>query len=148
MGTIQSKYPNFKTWRIIVSGNVGSGKSVVAASFPTPENKVRMVLDFEDSMAFIDAGENGNEVYTPRKQRFAMRRIIYPTLNQVAEIYNSLKEGEIGVLVLDNIAIFQDNIVLALQIFCDQPRTIRELYRSFGATSSLPFDSQIKRWAN
>ena len=148
MGTIQSRYPNFQTWRIIVSGSVGSGKSVAAASFPTPENKIRMVLDFEDSMAFIDAGEDGDEVYSPRKQRFAMRRLIYPTLNQIAEVQNELSDGKIGVLVLDNIAIFQDNIVLALQTFCDQPKTIRDLFRSFGVSSSLPFDSQIKRWAN
>lgn len=148
MDTIRSKYPNFQTWRIIMAGSVGSGKSVAAASFPTPEDKVRLVLDFEDSMAFIDAGEDGQDVYTPRKQRFAMRRLIYPTLHQIAEVQNNFSSGDTGVLVLDNIAIFQDNIVQALQSYCNNPKSIRELYQAFGVDNSLPFDSQIKRWAN
>ena len=121
MDTIHSKYPNFQTWRIIMAGSVGSGKSVAAASFPTPEDKIRLVLDFEDSMAFIDAGEDGKDIYTPRKQRFAMRRLIYPTLHQIAEVLNTLGDGEVGVLVLDNIAVFQDNIVQALQAYSDNP---------------------------
>jgi len=147
MDTIQSRYPNFQTWRIVMAGSVGSGKSVAAASFPTPEDKIRQVLDFEDSMAFIDAGEDGQDVYTPRKQRYSMRRLIYPTLYQIAEILSSLDKGEIGILVLDNIAVFQDNIVQALQAYCDNPKTIRDLYKSYGAEGALPFDSQIRRWA-
>lgn len=131
-----------------MTGGVGSGKSVAAASFPTPENKIRLVLDFEDSMAFIDAGEDGKDIYTPRKQRFAMRRLIYPTLHQIAEVQEMLGNGDIGVLVLDNIAVFQDNIVQALQAYCNNPNSIRDLYKAYGAASSLPFDSQIKRWSN
>ena len=148
MDTIQSRYPNFQTWRIIMAGSVGSGKSVAAASFPTPEDKIRLVLDFEDSMAFIDAGEDGQDVYTPRKQRYTMRRLIYPTLQQIAEVLSNLSDDKVGVLVLDNIAIFQDNIVQTLQAYCDNPKAIRDLYKSYGAASVLPFDSQIKRWGN
>jgi hypothetical protein len=131
-----------------LTGSVGSGKSVAAASFPTPENKVRYVLDFEDSMAFIDAGEDGKDVYTPRKQRFGMRRLIYPTLHQIAEVQNMLGNSDIGVLILDNIAVFQDNIVQALQAYSNNLSSILDLYKAYGVASSLPFDSQIKRWSN
>ena len=148
MDTIHSRYPNFQTWRIVMAGSVGSGKSVAAASFPTPEDKVRFVLDFEDSMAFIDAGEDGQDVYTPRKQRFAMRRTIYPTLQDVAQTYEYLSNGDIGVLILDNIAVFQDNIVQYLQANCVNPKYIKDMYKIFGVAGTLPFDSQIKRWAN
>ena len=102
MDTIQSRYPNFQTWRIIMAGSVGSGKSVAAASFPTPEGMIKKVLDFEDSMAFIDAGEDGEDVYTPRKQRYAMHRLIYPTLQQIAEVLRNLSEDKVGVLILED----------------------------------------------
>ena len=146
MDTIRSRYPNFQTWRIVMAGSVGSGKSVAAASFPVEEGKERLVLDFEDSMSFIDAGEDGIDVYTPRKQRYAMRRIIYPLVSDVAEVQNSLADGNTGVLILDNIAVFQDNIVQYLSANSGAPKHIKSMFEAFGILNVLPFDSQIKRW--
>jgi hypothetical protein len=148
MNTIMGKYPNFRTWRIVFSGPTGSGKSVAAASFPTPEDKQRTVFDFEDSMAYIDATETGVDIYTPRKQRFRMKRYIYPTLHDIGEVYQKIKTGtsDISVCVFDNVAIFQDNIVSGLQANATNVAFVRELFKSFGAASALPFDSQIQKW--
>lgn len=90
MTTIRSQYPNFQTFRIVISGASGSGKSVAAASFPVPKGKIRRVMDGEDSMAFIDAGLDGKDVYTPRKQRFAMKRTVYPTIRDYAALYKEI----------------------------------------------------------
>jgi len=146
MSTIHSMYPNFQTWRIVMAGPVGSGKSVAAASFPVPENTKRLVLDMEDSMAFIDAGVDGKDIYTPRKQRFAMERLIYPQLSEIGKaIFEDNLEG-VGVLVIDNIAVLQDNIVQTMQTLCKNPKSTRDLFNLFNASNALPFDSQIVKW--
>ena len=58
----------------IFTGEWGCGKSTLLASVPVPEGKQRFVLDGEDSMAFLDAGEAGADVYKSRFQQFHMKR--------------------------------------------------------------------------
>jgi hypothetical protein len=147
MKIMQERYPNFQTWRIIMAGPPGSGKSVAAGSFPVAKNKQRLVLDFEDSMAFIDAGEQGTDVYTPRKQRFAMRRLVFPDLHTIAGVLAEIRDADslIGALIIDNIAVLQDNIVNYLSV--NNPKNIRNLYEEFGIGNTLPFDSMIAKWS-
>jgi hypothetical protein len=148
MDTIQEKYPNFSTWRFVYSGSVGSGKSVVAASFPIPDDKIRYVMDGENSMQFIDAGIDGEDVYTPRKQRFRMKRVVYPTIRDYETLYNEIKGGEsnIGVLTIDNVAIFQELLVDVCNKGASSPQLLRNLFKSLGAATSLPFDKMIRKW--
>ena len=148
MTAIRSRYPNFRTWRIILSGPSGSGKSTAAASFPIEDGKQRIVLDHEDSMSFIDAGEDGIDVYTPNKQRFRMKRLVFPTLAEYANIHQVIEKGNsnIGALIIDNVAIFQANIINMLTVYSANPGQLREVYKKFGISHLLPSDRSIQKW--
>jgi hypothetical protein len=146
MGTIRSQYPNFNTFRMIFAGASGCGKSTVCASFPV--SKKRIIFDGEDSMAFLDAGLEGTDVYTPRKQRFRMQRIAYPTIRDYATIFKEIETGksDAGMLGIDNVTIFQDLIVDTLKKGAKAPKALRDLYSDFGLTKALPSDKQISKW--
>jgi hypothetical protein len=141
-------YPSFRALRMIVSSYPGGGKSTLLASVPVLDGYTREVFDHEDSEAFLDAGVDGEDMYTPRRQQFRMHRITYPTLNDYADLYERIKKGEkIGALCIDNIAIFQDELKAAVMRLSANPATLRALYKRFDADSQLPVDGMTKNWA-
>lgn len=142
-----SRYPGFRCMRFIFSGEPGSGKSTVIASVPIPDGKVRLVMDNEDSMAYLDAGAQGADVYTPRRQQFAMVRKVFPTLAEYADIYKAIgeKAGKVGVFAIDNLAIFQDAIVTFMAL--GDPGAIRPMFQRFDAEGALPNNGLISTWA-
>jgi hypothetical protein len=133
--------------RLIFTGPTGSGKSTVLASVPVPEGKRRLVLDFEDSMAYLDAGADGEDLYLPRRHAFRMERIVFPTLAHVAEAYELLKQPEanIGALLIDNISLLQEQIADVLQ--SGNARQIRALFNRFDVAHYLPVDAMIGKWS-
>ena len=133
--------------RLLFTGPVGSGKSTVLAGVPVPEGKIRLVLDFEDSMAYLDAGPEGQDLYLPRRQAFRMERMVFPTLADVAEAYERLTadDTQVGALVIDNISLLQDQIADVLQ--AGNARQIRGLFARFNVDHYLPVDGVITKWA-
>jgi len=79
MHTFRSRYPGFRALRFVFSSEPGGGKSTVLASVPVSDSKTRIIFDNEDSMAYLDAGAEGEDVYTPRRQQFRMHRIVFRT---------------------------------------------------------------------
>lgn len=144
-----SRYPNWRSLRLVFSGATGQGKSVVMASVPVPESTQRLILDNEDSCAYLDAGEDGVDVYTPRRQQFKMKRVAFPTLENYANLYQLItqKPETIGSVGIDNGAILQDIIMNFLMENSSNPKVIRDMYKRFGAERILPFDGIIRRWA-
>jgi hypothetical protein len=132
--------------RLIFTGPIGSGKSTVLAAVPVPQGKTRLALDFEDSMAYLDAGPEGADVYLPRRHAFRMERLVFPRLVEVAEAYERLSqlESNIGALAIDNLSLLQDQIADLLQ--SGHPRQIRNLFARFAVDRYLPVDGIIGRW--
>lgn len=140
MAAFRAKYPQFETLRMIVSGEVGSGKSVVLAAFPVEGDKKRVVLDMEDSMAYLDAGPDGNDIYTRRRQSFRMNRKSFPEVTDLANFYQAIKKNpeEIGVLAIDNIAVLQETISSwALSSAADY-NALKTVFSKMDAASALP----------
>ena len=133
--------------RLIFTGPTGSGKSTVLASVPVPESKIRLVLDFEDSMAYLDAGLDGEDLYLPRRHTFRMQRLVFPTLAQAADAYERLKEPEtnVGALAVDNISLLQDQIADLLQ--SGNAKQVRAMFTRFDVAHYLPVDGIIARWS-
>lgn len=133
--------------RLIVTGPSGSGKSTVLAAVPIPEGKTRLALDFEDSMAYLDAGPEGKDLYLPRRQAFRMERVVFPTLTDVADAYMRLMQADttIGALIVDNISLLQDQVADLLQ--SGNVKQIRALCNRFDVGHYLPVDSIVARWA-
>ncbi len=133
--------------RLLFTGPVGSGKSTVLASVPVPAGKTRLVLDFEDSMAYLDAGPDGEDLYLPRRHVFRMERLVFPALSEVAEACERLlaADASIGALVIDNISLLQDQIADLLQ--SGNVRQIRNVFARFGVDHFLPVDGMLARWA-
>lgn len=148
MSVFRSRYPNFNALRLIFSSDPGGGKSVVLASVPVSEEKMRIAFDNEDSMAYIDAGKEGVDVYTPRTQQFRLHRIAFPTMEDYASYFQSIQKTpeKVGAVLIDNIAILQDILVSFLAENASKPQTIRTIYSKMGAASALPNDGLIKTW--
>ena len=145
----RSFYPSFRAIRMIVSASPGGGKSTLLASVPVANGYVRLVMDHEDSQAYLDAGEDGVDVYTPRRQQFRMQRVTYPTLANYADVYERIAKGEqIGALCIDNIAVFQDELKAAVMRLATQPATLRAMFKRFGVETQLPVDKMIRNWAS
>lgn len=140
MDAFKSIYPGFSTLKIIFSGEPGSGKSTVISSVPVPAIKHRIVLDNEDSCAFLDAGKDGGDIYEPRRQQFQMIRMRFPTLEMYAEVYRKMKTepDKIGALAIDNLAIFQDLIVSFMQANAGDYNKIKAVFKSFDVATALP----------
>jgi hypothetical protein len=147
---IQVKYPNFKAFRFIVSSTPGQGKSTLLASVPTPEGKQRLVLDNEDSMAYLDAGKEGNDIYTPTRQQFRMVRKSFPELADYASYYKTIKAKpeKIGALLIDNIAILQDIIVGYATSNASNPNNIVSMWTEFDQAQVLPHPNLMRNWGN
>ena len=141
-------YPSFRALRMIASAYPGGGKSTLLASTPVSDGYVRVVMDHEDSQAFLDAGVDGQDVYTPRRQQFKMQRIVYPTLNDYADLYQKIaKGGKVGAVCIDNIAIFQDELKATVMGLASNPASIIALFKKFEVESQLPVAGLMKNWA-
>lgn len=141
-------YPSFRALRMIVSSYPGGGKSTLLASVPVLDGYTRETFDHEDSMAFLDAGETGTDVYAPRRQQFRMHRVTYPTLADYADVYERIAKGEkIGAVCIDNIAIFQDELKATIMRLATNPPALRALFKRFDVDSQLPVDGLTKNWA-
>lgn len=147
---MQVKYPNFKAFRFIVSSSPGQGKSTLLASVPTPENTQRLVLDNEDSMAYLDAGREGEDIYTPTRQQFKMIRKAFPELADYASYYKTVKSKpeKIGALVIDNIAILQDILVSYAVNNAANTNDIVNMWSEFDQAQVLPHPNLMRNWAN
>lgn len=153
--TMHRLYPQFRSLSIIVTGEPGTGKSTVAASCPVPAGTIRMALDGEDSMEFLDAGPDGNEFFSPNRHTFRMTRLAFPDIGKLGQVYRAIlhptaqQKNRYGALLIDNIAVFQDQITAWLVGNAGQPEQIRALYKEMEAPpKTLPVDSQIRQWAS
>lgn len=149
MEAFRSRYPAFRCMRMVFAGEPGSGKSCVLASVPVPQDKIRLAMDSEDSMAYLDAGKDGVDIYTPRRQQFRMNREVMPDIPTYGKFIAGIRKepGKVGALVIDNAAVLQDQIVLYLTHNAVNPKTIQDMYAMFEAQTSLPNAGIIKTWA-
>lgn len=147
MTTFQARYPNFRSMRFLFSSEPGMGKSCALASCPVSTGKRRIIMDMEGSMDYLDAGPNGQDIYTPRRQQFAMNRVAFPTIETVGKYYQTMlaKPDEVGMFGLDNIAIFQDQLNSTMRTLAPNPEKLRELFRMFGAEAILPNNGLISK---
>jgi hypothetical protein len=148
MKALTEMYPGARSIRLIASGEPGCGKSTLLASVPVAEGKQRYALDFEDSMAYLDAGAEGIDVYTPRRQAFKMKRYVFPSIENLGKVVAAVNEGKgsIGALIIDNIAILQDEIVNYLAASGGDHKKLQATFASFGVLSALPNPGLTKTW--
>ena len=92
MSAFQSRYPGFRSMRFVFSSEPGGGKSTVLASVPVPNGKARICFDNEDSMAYLDAGQEGTDIYTPRRQQFRMHRLVFPSIEDYARYFQHIQK--------------------------------------------------------
>lgn len=149
IAAFRGKYPNWRSLRLIVSSTPGGGKSTLLASTPIPEGKTRLILDNEDSMAYLDAGREGVDVYTPNTLQFKMIRFPFPTIEDYAKVFQTIvqKPESIGAICIDNIAVFQDTIHQFLTQNASTPKIIVDTYAKFGAAHALPNTALIATWS-
>ena len=150
MGALNAMYPNTRALAMIVSGNPGCGKSTLLASVPVPEGKKRYVIDMEDSMKYLDAGLDAQDVYTPRRQAFSMKRFVFPSIEDVAKIANGVATGKtsvpVGAVVVDNLAILQDDIVAYMTANATNFKALETVFTQVGAKTALPNAGLAKSW--
>lgn len=154
--TMKHMYPSFSSFATIFNGEPGAGKSTLIAAVPHPKDTMRLVLDMEDSMGFLDGTPEGQDIYTPNRQTFQMRRIKFPDLPTVAKAYRAIiypeedknQKYKYGSLGIDNIAVFQDVILRWLINNADSPALVKQMWEKFDLIKVLPVDSSIKKWAN
>jgi hypothetical protein len=120
------------------------------ASVPTPEGKQRLVLDNEDSMAYLDAGREGEDIYSPTRQQFKMVRKAFPELVDYASYYKTIKAKpeKIGALLIDNIAILQDLIVSFAISGASNPNDVKAMWNEFDQGQVLPHPNLMRNWGN
>ena len=151
MRAFQARDPNFRALRMIFSSEPGGGKSTVLASVPVAAGKQRLIFDNEDSMAYLDGGKDGVDVYTPRRQQFAMIRMVMPSLWDYARYFRALKadpEGRIGAVGIDNLSMLQDLIKQTLVQEASNPAQLLELFKAFDAATALPNLGLVRKWAS
>ena len=148
MAAFQNRYPGFRAMRFIFSSEPGGGKSTILASVPVVTGRARVIMDNEDSMAYLDAGKEGVDVYTPNRLQFRMSRKVFPILEDYAVIYEAIKRSPVkaGAFCVDNIAIFQDLIVEYVAKNASAPANVRTMLKHFDADTNLPNDGLIKTW--
>jgi hypothetical protein len=145
MATFRERYPNFRSMRMIFSGEPGSGKSVVLASVPVPTGKRRVAMDNEDSMAYLDNKDKG-DIYTPNRQQFSMVRTAFPDLETYGKYFQAVKKQDnVGAYLIDNIAIFQDIIKSTMINLAPNAVELRRVFRLFDAESVLPNNGLISK---
>lgn len=138
MTTFRERYPNFNSLRMIFSGPPGSGKSVVLASVPVAKGTRRLVMDNEDSMAYLD-NKDGPDIFTPMRQQFAMIREPFPDLIKYGQYFQAVKKQEnAGAFMIDNIAIFQEMIKATMIRLAPTPAELRKVFKLFDADTALP----------
>jgi len=130
----------------VVSGEPGSGKSVVLASCPVPEGKIRLALDYEGSMADLDAGPQGEDVYLPRKLSFRMERKEFPTFEDFLQTYERIHKGDIGALLIDNIKLCQVELQNAVIRLSATPAALRKQLARIEMDLELPVDGLVRKW--
>lgn len=133
--------------RLIVSGPSGSGRSTVLASVPVPEGKQRITLDFSDSMAYLDAGKDGEDIYQQRKQQFHMERVVFPAFEDVLHVFTRLVQPDCGALVVDDIKLMQGVIKREFVQCASEPKVLKRMLEDVGADEDLPGEEIIRGWA-
>jgi hypothetical protein len=152
LGAMHRMYPAFRSLKVVVAGPTGSGKSTLLASIPVPAGKKRLVLDNEDSMAFLDNGPTGQDIYTPRRQRFAMERYPFATVRDYATAYGTIvnQPETVGAVLIDNLAVMQDTIVDTLLKIAGHPKAwehFKDLMGRFDIpASALPHEKTVQKW--
>jgi hypothetical protein len=132
--------------RLVVSGSSGSGRSTVLASVPVPEGKQRIALDFSDSLAYLDAGLEGEDVYQPRRQQFHMERVIFPAFEDILHLFAKLVQPECGALIVDDIKLMQGVIKRAFVQCSSSPKVLKRMLAEVGADEDLPGEEAIQGW--